>query len=83
MENEKRENKTEEIIPLDEQKSIILGLIQGIQKELFNAQLLERYFQRRVLVSSSFMVQLGNTQKGIRESKEYLSFLEEILREEY
>ena len=55
MENTPGQEIKEEIIPRDEQKQIILGLIDGVRKEIFNDTLMERYFQRRVIIGSSFM----------------------------
>ena len=73
----------EEIIPRDEQRQIILGVIDGVRKEIFNNQLMERYFTRRAIVQPSFQNQLGNVQKGIKDSELYLKFLEELLKDEY
>ena len=73
----------EEIIPRDEQKQNILGVIDGVRKEIFNNQLMERYFIRRAIVQPSYQTALGNTQKGIKDSKLYLKFLEEVLKDEY
>ena len=83
MENPTGKEIKEQIIPKDEQKQIILGVIDGVRKEIFNNQLMERYFIRRAIVQPSYQTALGNAQKGIKDSKLYLKFLEEVLKDEY
>ena len=73
----------EEIIPRDEQKQIILGLIEGVKKEIFNNSIMERYFARKAIIQPSYQKQLGNVQGAVKESGEYLKFLEELLKEDY
>ena len=75
--------KKEEIIPRDIQRTIIVGVIEGLKKELFSSRLTERYFQRRVIVQSSYQMQLGKVQQEIKDNEAYLEFLEEILKDEY
>ena len=81
--DEKVKKIEEQIIPKDDQKQIILGMIDGGRKEIFNNTLMERYFTRRAILQPSYQTQLGNVQKGIKDSKLYLKFLEDILKDEY
>lgn len=58
-------------------------MIQAYEKELFVAQVQERFLQRQIIGKNSpnFQQQLGRTQADIQFKKEYLKFLEEIIKE--
>lgn len=67
----------------NQNREIILEMIQAYEKELFVAQVQERFLQRQIIGKNSpnFQQQLGRTQADIQFKKEYLKFLEEIIKE--
>lgn len=64
-------------------KELVLEMIQAYEKELFVAQVQERFLQRMIIAknNTSFQQQLGKVQADIQFKKEYLKFLEEIIKE--
>jgi len=67
----------------NQNKDIIFEMIAMYEKELFISQVQERFLQRQIIAKNSptFQQQLGKTQADIQFKKEYLKFLEEIIKE--
>lgn len=72
-----------EIIPKDEAQGLISYRINKLKESIFDAQLGERFLQRQNIKNPSPTTQkkLGGVQAMIKSDKEYLEFLEEILKE--
>jgi len=68
-------------IDKDEQKTMIFNQIDEVRKIIFKNQIMERYYQRRTIKNPNLQSQLGNIQKSLKDDKEYLAFLQEILKE--
>ena len=62
-------------------KRLILDQIEKMEETIFRNQIMERYYQRRVILNKSFEGVLGKVQREMKENKEYLKFLEEIIKE--
>ena len=65
----------------EEEKEIVINLIENLRKELFVAGLFERFLTRKAIQDSSAEIPLGKVQKEIRGKREYLAYLEEVLEE--
>lgn len=70
-----------EIIPKDQIKGLLYHRIDKLKEKIFDAQIGERFLQRKVLTDHRVERQLADLQKMIKEDKEYLKFLEEIIKE--